>query len=205
MPRTKFFKKKEQFDTDKFNSKLLQSIALIEKNDSIISSKVFHVLQTGRIKASSFIDISKPHFFALHRYLKNSCNRKIPTTYPPTPAVIQIIESSLRGIIIEDKCIYINSTLTPNEICLLLIHEFSHHLNCDLFDKDAEKHGDKYAIYKDEIRSHSAEIMFTRNMSSLYRSDIRQVYKDVHLLYPDLCPSKEDEKDTGYVPAFFDF
>ncbi len=193
-----------RFNKKNYYSKINQAIEAIKSNKSIVAIEVMKAIESKSVRIKSFFEISKDDYKSLREDDDYKGLRILSNRYPPNDLSVNMIEDSLNGIIFNETTIYISSKLTSCKMALSIIHEVWHHLNSDLCEEELESLNDKLVSYRDEIRSFSAETMFSLNGRCLMRHHIKDVHKDVSRLYQEFLVGN-DNADLGYITSVLDF
>lgn len=185
-----------------FQEKLVQAIALIRENNSIVARDVLNTLDSSTLTIQSFYALSRQHFMCIINDM-SALNIDVPTDYPPSKEAVRTIGQYLNGIIFNSQTIYINSNRSIEAIAQTIIHEVTHFINDTLLDQEVHSEGYAKARYNDELRAFIAQRVFERNGSCLLRSDVKNIHAFVTDNYPEFADAL-DEPPHGYLFSTYD-
>ncbi|MDR3501525.1 MAG: hypothetical protein P4L79_02985 [Legionella sp.] len=198
------FMDKSSTKKNEFDIKLNDAIELIRANQSIVATRVLEALDSHRITVNSFFNMSENHYKEIQEDLLKEEKITIPSEYPPSEEIVNIIEEKYSGIIYDDKHIYLSLNRTVEEIASTLVHEVCHFLNSDIYRQEQKKSSSLLYRYKDEIRSFTAEKIFERDGHCILRSHMRRIHAHVTRAYPEFVDPDMDMQKVGYVYSCYD-
>jgi len=186
-PRIQFFSPRKYFNKKEFDIKLAEAIKLIAQNQSTAAGKVFKVLQSKQVIIRSFYELKEEHFLQIKERFINNEYHNLLQYFPPNKKAVEIIESALTGIFFYKNVIYIKSTLDVNKMAKALIHEITHYINHSLYKKEKTTKTELVAYYLDEVRSHSAELLFKKNGLGLTAKDKKRIHEKIQERYEEFA------------------
>lgn len=187
-----------------FQSKLSMAVEIIKQNKSFIAEKVLAVIYEGKIAIKSFWGLSKKDYFEIKKHYMETHNSLLPEYFSLTVPTVNAIALKLQGIILNDKNIYIAPNKNENQIATILVHEISHFMNLALCEEEELSEESDVVMFRDEIRSFTAEKMFQLNGGCLRRSHIKEIHKTVCKLYSEFNVSEALSSSMGYVSSALD-
>src|SRR5579872_101690 len=182
---TKFFSQRKCFNKKDFEFQLAEAIKLIAKNKSTAAGQVFKILQSKQVLIRSFYELKEEHFIYIkERFIKKE-NHDVLQYFPPNKKAVELIESTLTGIHFYKNIIYIKSTLNLYKMAKALVHEITHYINYSLCKKEIKTKTNLVAHYLDEVRSHSAELLFKKNGLDLTNKDKKRISEKIKERYEE--------------------
>jgi ribosomal protein S17 len=178
-PRTKFFSRSRCFNKKEFELKLVEAIKLIAQNKSTVAREVFNILQSKQVIIRSFYELKEEHFLYIKEQLINKENHDLLQYFPPNKKAVELIESALTGIYFYKNVIYIQCTLNLYKMAKAIIHEVTHYINHSLYKKEMKTKTRLVARYLDEMRSHSAELLFKKNGDDITDEDKQKISEKI--------------------------